>query len=97
MAQDLSPDKFLYALIGGILPALFWLWFWLKEDKKRPEPRKVLLITFLAGMIMVIFALLIEEIISNVVKNIIIVLFLWASVEEILKYIAARYTAFRTS
>ena len=30
----LDPKTLLYALLGGILPAVLWLWFWLKEDSK---------------------------------------------------------------
>ena len=39
----------------GFAPPLLWLWFWLKEDK-RPEPRKEIMIVFLAGMAMVLVA-----------------------------------------
>jgi len=47
--------------MGGILPALLWLWFWLKEDTKKPEPNNLILLAFLAGMIMVPFAAHIEH------------------------------------
>jgi len=46
-----------YAFLGGLLPALLWLWFFLKEDSKRPEPRWLVLAAFLAGMLAVILAL----------------------------------------
>ncbi|HEY4497824.1 MAG TPA: PrsW family glutamic-type intramembrane protease [Candidatus Paceibacterota bacterium] len=39
----------------GFAPPLLWLWFWLKEDA-RPEPRKEIMIVFLAGMAMVLVA-----------------------------------------
>lgn len=51
----------LFSLMGGILPALLWLWFWLKEDTKKPEPNNLILLAFLAGMIMVPFAAHIEH------------------------------------
>jgi RsiW-degrading membrane proteinase PrsW (M82 family) len=35
------------AFIGGIIPSFLWLWFWLKEDKKNPEPKGVLTIVFI--------------------------------------------------
>ncbi|MEO8637570.1 MAG: PrsW family glutamic-type intramembrane protease [Candidatus Taylorbacteria bacterium] len=41
-----------YSLIGGIIPALIWLWFWLKEDH-HPEPKRLIIYAFLAGMLMV--------------------------------------------
>ena len=49
MAGTLTPVTFFLILICGILPAIFWLWFWLKEDKKSPEPRGMILFAFLAG------------------------------------------------
>ena len=48
------------ALIGGILPALFWLWFWIREDKEKPEPKKLLFGAFVGGSIAVLIALFFE-------------------------------------
>ena len=39
--NDLNLTMSLFALIGGFVPALVWLWFWLKEDKQKPEPKGV--------------------------------------------------------
>jgi len=50
----LSKELLILASAGGILPALLWLWFWLREDKKNPEPRKILALTFLGGMVSVL-------------------------------------------
>jgi len=55
-----------FSLLGGILPALLWLWFWLKEDLKKPEPCNLILLTFLSGMIMVPFAVHIEQVIFTI-------------------------------
>ncbi|MEI6191149.1 MAG: PrsW family glutamic-type intramembrane protease [bacterium] len=51
------------ALIGGIVPALFWLWFWLREDRLRPEPKSALISAFVGGIIAVLLALFFELII----------------------------------
>ena len=32
-----DPKIWALALLEGIVPALFWLWFWLKENKEKPE------------------------------------------------------------
>jgi RsiW-degrading membrane proteinase PrsW (M82 family) len=42
----------LFALVGGIVPAIIWLAFWLAEDK-HPEPKFLIGATFLAGMVIV--------------------------------------------
>lgn len=76
------------AFFGGLLPALFWLWFWLREDKARPEPKALIASAFLAGMIVVWPVLLLQqyglERFSG--KDLI---FVWVVIEEVLKYTAA--------
>lgn len=55
--------QLLYAFLGGLLPALIWLWFWLREDL-HPEPKRLLLKAFSAGAIAIPFVLLVEAMIS---------------------------------
>lgn len=45
----------------GVLPPIFWLFFWLKEDS-HPEPKKEIIFTFLAGTASVALALILENI-----------------------------------
>jgi RsiW-degrading membrane proteinase PrsW (M82 family) len=52
----------LLALIGGIIPALIWLYFWNREVKNDPEPRTMILLAFLAGVIAVFISLYFERI-----------------------------------
>lgn len=87
----------LYSLLGGILPALFWLWFWLKEDRLHPEPKIRLMIVFLAGMTTVLFVLPIEKFIYGISMREItfVTIFLWAGTEEIFKFIAAYFTGLK--
>jgi len=56
-------NALILALIGGIVPALFWLWFWVREDKLKPEPKSALLSAFIGGIIAVLLALFFELII----------------------------------
>ena len=79
----------LFALLGGILPALLWLWFWLKEDKARPEPRGIILLAFIAGIITVPFAILFESLSVKVFPGILTIAIAAGPIEELLKYIAA--------
>lgn len=58
--------QLLYAFLGGLLPALVWLWFWLREDL-HPEPKRLLLKAFSAGAIAIPFVLLAEAGISCVI------------------------------
>lgn len=53
----------IFALLGGIAPALFWLWFWMREDRLNPEPKSALFSAFIGGIIAVLLALFFELII----------------------------------
>jgi RsiW-degrading membrane proteinase PrsW (M82 family) len=77
-----------FAFLGGLLPALLWLWFWLKEDSKSPEPRSLILLAFVAGMIAVPLAIPLERYAETVATGG-AVLVLWSVIEEVLKYAAA--------
>lgn len=83
-----DPKVLAISLIAGIIPSFLWLWFWLKEDKKRPEPRGLLSIVFIVGMISVMFVLPIQQWVRANFDSPEWQLILWASAEELVKYIA---------
>lgn len=43
------------------MPSFLWLWFWLKEDLKRPEPKKLIAAVFAAGGVSVFAAFYLEQ------------------------------------
>ncbi len=92
-----DPKILAFAFIGGIIPSLLWLWFWLKEDKKNPEPKGVLTIVFIVGMISVIFVLQIQKFIQGNVESNDWRLILNASTEEIIKYFAVMVIIYKTT
>lgn len=85
------------ALLGGIIPSFVWLWFWLKEDKKNPEPKGLLTIVFIMGMIAVVCILPIQKFIQTNVSSEHWQLTLWASAEEVIKYLAVLIVLYRTT
>lgn len=78
----------LLALLGGLLPALFWLWFWLREDKARPEPKALIASSFIAGIIVVPLVLPLQQFAMGRFSGNELIL-VWVIVEEVLKYSAA--------
>ena len=54
--------QLLYALLGGSIPALIWLYFWLREDT-HPEPKRLILKAFMGGVLAIPFALLLEALV----------------------------------
>ena len=89
----MSTTTIVYALLSGILPALLWLWFWLKEDNLHPEPRSLIFKTFIGGVFFVILAIIIEKFIADITTDQTTRYILWAATEEIVKFIAVALIA----
>ncbi len=86
-------------LLGGVVPTLIWLLFWLKEDEcfEMPDennnltyiceskPRSLLFVTFLCGGMAVIIALFLQKLTQPFFSGTDLII-VWAAIEEILKY-----------
>ena len=78
------------AAAGGILPSLAWLWFWLREDSKNPEPRRLIALAFAAGMLAVVIVIPIERYVAQFIINSQTLTFaVWSAIEEVIKFLAA--------
>lgn len=96
-------NTILISLLIGFIPALIWLFYWLQEDKKHPEPGFRIFSAFIYGMLAVPFALAFQALINTMLlqnqqieivfqtKYIVALstLIIWATFEELFKYIAA--------
>lgn len=80
----------LVAIAGGIFPALAWLWFWRREDSAHPEPRYLIALAFLAGMVTVVFVIPIQKTVAPILRDTTLIFIAWSAIEEVGKYIAAR-------
>lgn len=80
------------AILGGLLPAMLWLVFWLMEDRCQPEPKRYIVLCFVAGMLAVWPALFIEQFIMLHSSGWQVLLG-WAATEEVLKFGAAYIAA----
>jgi len=85
----MTATVFGYAFVGGLLPSFIWLYFLLKEDSRSPEPRTVITLAFIAGMIAVPLALPLEQFAKNNLVDQQSIFVAWALVEEVLKYVMA--------
>lgn len=92
-----EPKILILSFLLGLIPSLFWLWFWLQEDKKNPEPKAVLSVVFLMGFIAVIFVMPIQKLIQSYVLSPEWELFWWAAAEEVVKYLAVVVVIYRTN
>lgn len=78
------------ALIGGVLPALAWLWFWRHEDSNHPEPRRLIALAFFAGMTTVAVVVPIQKAVAPFLISTTMLFAVWSAIEEVFKYLAAR-------
>ncbi len=83
------------AALGGVLPALAWLWFWRREDRKHPEPRKLIALAFLAGVVTVAIVIPIERSVMPFLGGGTLLFIGWSIIEEVFKFIAAYVTVLR--
>jgi RsiW-degrading membrane proteinase PrsW (M82 family) len=97
------------SLLGGVLPALLWLWFWLKEDRN-PEPKSRLVAVFLFGMLVVFLVMPIEEYVlrnsslSSIpfykwkdlsLVTLLPIFLMWVALEELAKFIPTYFVAIK--
>jgi len=92
-----DPKILSLAFLGGIIPALLWLWFWLKEDEENPEPAGLLAIVFIMGMAAVMIVLPIQKFIQTQISSTDWQLVLWVCAEEIIKYIVVLIVLYKTN
>lgn len=101
----MSLEIILYAGFLGVAPSLLWLWFWLKEDSKNPEPKMAITIAFIAGALSVLPAIALENYAEKYIKEFFatsvytsaLIIASWAFIEEVLKFLFAYFGAFRYS
>lgn len=96
--EHLTTQTLGYAFVGGLLPALIWLYMLLKEDYRHPEPRALLLIAFISGMVAVPLAIPLESLFRDYSYTLyatcspylplcLPIIIGWAVIEETLKYV----------
>jgi len=91
-----DPKLLGFALLSGIVPSLIWLWFWLHEDRKNPEPKGVLALVFIMGALAVVMVLPIQKFIQAHVDGNNWELIGWAATEEIVKFLAVAILLYKT-
>jgi RsiW-degrading membrane proteinase PrsW (M82 family) len=98
--------KIALAFLGGFLPVFIWLWFWEHEDK-HPEPKWYVFFVFVGGMASVFAAIFLEQLAGQIIapgqslnqilqsEKIGLLIFVWAAIEEIVKFAAAYFIVLR--
>lgn len=84
----MESSTFAIAFLGGLIPTLFWLWFWLREDRAHPEPKLLIITSFIAGMLVVPIVLPLQKFAIERFSGDNLI-YVWVLIEEVLKYSAA--------
>lgn len=92
--MNFTSSSIFFSLLGGVVPSIIWLLFWLREDSKRPEPRGMLMLTFFAGMLTVPLVIPFQHALQ-VKGDMTSTFFVWAAIEEFFKFAAAYLVAIR--
>jgi RsiW-degrading membrane proteinase PrsW (M82 family) len=88
----------IFSLILGFLPGFAWLIFYVKEEETHPEPKRLILFAFATGIVFGLIAVLFEILLKNAAAGIgigelsLATLFIFALIEEIMKFAAAYLT-----
>lgn len=85
----------IYAIFGGIVPALAWVLFWNKQDEKRPEPFGFLALAFIAGMATVAVVIPVERLVLSFASGTAVII-AWAAIEELGKFVLAYIAVLRS-
>jgi len=103
----LNVEALSYAFLIGFVPILVWLWFWLLQDRKHPEPKKLILRAFAAGMLCVFLVIPLQQLtlqfipinigVKEEVATLLgfLLIFAWAGLEELLKFLVAWITVLK--
>ena len=84
-------STFVYATLGGIVPALVWVWFWTLQDRKNPEPTRLIIAAFLVGIVAVATVIPLQKFAMVFLAGTSLVI-AWAAIEEVVKYALAHFT-----
>lgn len=96
MAFSIDTSHLTFALFTGLLPSLIWLYFWLRRDRKNPEPFFLLTVSFLLGAGVVLIAGLLQKEVKDFITNDQLRIAIWAGIEEVLKFSIFYLVAYRS-
>ncbi|HEY4512074.1 MAG TPA: PrsW family glutamic-type intramembrane protease [Candidatus Paceibacterota bacterium] len=92
----MSASVIIASFLGGVIPAVLWLEFWLREANHR-EPRRLIVGAFLLGMVSIFVAGFLEQATGLfLIEYTTMSFFAWAAIEEVLKFSSAYVVGLRT-
>ncbi len=91
-----DPKIIAIAFLSGVVPALLWLWFWLREDTRKAEPKGLITMVFIVGMLTVLLVLPLQRLTQTFLFPHNFELICFAAIEELMKLIMVLLVVFNT-
>lgn len=91
----LNVETLSYAFLIGFVPILIWLAFWLLQDTRHPEPRKLIVRAFVVGIVAVLLVLPVQQFTATLLPTGFVLIVVWAFAEEAIKLLVAWFAVLR--
>jgi RsiW-degrading membrane proteinase PrsW (M82 family) len=80
-------------IILGFTPGIFWVWYFYREDRWEPEPKKMIAKVFLYGIIISLPVLLLEA--PFLFSELLLAIIAAPIIEEVFKFVTVRYSVYK--
>jgi RsiW-degrading membrane proteinase PrsW (M82 family) len=97
LLSNINAEVISVVLLTGVFPTILWLFFWLREDRFKPEPVGLLTFTFIAGALSVFLVLPLDEFVKNLGIDGTQRIFTFAFIEEVVKFGVVYLIVFHSS
>ena len=88
--MSISP---LFVVVLGFAPGIIWVWYFYREDRWEPEPKKLIAKVFLYGIIIALPVLFLET--PFLFSELLLAVVAAPIIEELFKFVAVRYSVYK--
>lgn len=82
----------LFIIILGFAPGIFWVWYFYRQDKWEPEPKRMIAKVFLYGIIISFPVLVLEA--PFIFSELLLAIVAAPIIEEVFKFFTVRYSVY---
>jgi len=83
----------LFVIVLGFAPGIFWIWYFYRQDKWEPEPKKLITKVFLYGIVIALPVLFLEM--PFLFSKLLLTVVAAPIIEELFKFFTVRYSVYK--
>lgn len=87
------PPSPLFVIVLGFAPGIFWIWYFYRQDKWEPEPKKLITKVFLYGIVIALPVLFLEM--PFLFSELLLAVVAAPIIEELFKFFTVRYSVYK--